>query len=70
MEFSLADLLRPTQKRISLAVPAVDGSMQPKTVTVNIPAGLRHGQRLRLAGQGGAGAPPGDIFLRVRVRPE
>jgi curved DNA-binding protein len=70
VEFSLADLQQPTQRRISLAVPAGDGSMHPRTVTVNIPAGVRPGQRLRLAGQGGAGAPPGDILLHVRVRLE
>ena len=36
------------------------------------PRGMRDGQRLRLAGQGGPGAgggPPGDLFLRIRLRP-
>ena len=36
---------------------------------VKIPAGVREGQRLRLAGRGEAGtgeAPSGDLFLRVR----
>ena len=36
---------------------------------VKIPAGVREGQRLRLAGRGEAGvgrAPAGDLFLRVR----
>ncbi|HZV73297.1 MAG TPA: DnaJ C-terminal domain-containing protein [Conexibacter sp.] len=39
---------------------------------VEIPPGVRDGQRIRLSGQGGAGAgggPPGDLFLRVRLRP-
>jgi curved DNA-binding protein len=39
---------------------------------VNIPAGVRDGQRIRLAGEGGAGqggGPRGDLFLRVRVKP-
>jgi curved DNA-binding protein len=39
---------------------------------VNIPAGVRDGQRIRLAGQGGqgrAGGSAGDLFLRVRIKP-
>lgn len=39
---------------------------------VSIPRGVRDGQRIRLAGEGAQGAgggPPGDLFLRVRVRP-
>lgn len=46
--------------------------LRPKTVEVNIPAGVRDGQTLRLAGQGGAGAngvPDGDLYLRIRLRP-
>jgi len=44
---------------------------RPKTIEVNIPAGVRDGGALRLAGQGGAGAagaPSGDLFLRLRLR--
>jgi curved DNA-binding protein len=39
---------------------------------VDIPAGVRDGQRIRLAGQGGSGAgggPAGDLYLRVRLAP-
>ena len=46
--------------------------LRPKTVEVNIPAGVRDGQTLRLAGQGGAGAngaSAGDLYLRIRLRP-
>ena len=45
---------------------------RPKTLNVNIPAGVRDGARIRLAGQGGqgvGGAPAGDLFLKVMIRP-
>jgi len=40
---------------------------------VNIPPGVRDGQRIRLAGKGGPGAgggTAGDLFLRVRLKPD
>ena len=43
-----------------------------KTLEVRIPAGVRDGGRIRLKGQGGAGlagGAPGDLFLKVRIRP-
>jgi curved DNA-binding protein len=39
---------------------------------VTIPRGVRDGQRIRLAGEGGRGAgggPAGDLYLRVRLKP-
>ncbi len=44
-----------------------------RTLDVQIPAGIEDGARLRLAGQGEAGtmgAPAGDFYLDVRVRPD
>jgi len=43
-----------------------------KTLEVNIPTGVRDGSTVRLAGQGGAGAqgaPNGDLYLHIRLRP-
>jgi len=45
---------------------------RPKTLDVTIPAGVRHGSVMRLAGQGEAGtgnAPAGDLLLHVQLRP-
>lgn len=46
-------------------------SQQVQTYTVKIPKGVREGQRIRLAGQGGAGAgggAQGDLYLRVKFQ--
>jgi curved DNA-binding protein len=43
-----------------------------RSYDVSIPKGVRDGQRIRLAGEGGQGTdggPPGDLFLRVRIAP-
>lgn len=43
-----------------------------KTLSVKIPAGVDSGDRIRLAGEGEAGpagAPAGDLYVEVRVRP-
>ncbi|MFN4032433.1 MAG: molecular chaperone DnaJ [Fimbriimonadales bacterium] len=46
--------------------------MRTRTLTVNIPAGVTEGQRLRLAGEGAAGAngKRGDLYLRLKLRPD
>jgi molecular chaperone DnaJ len=43
-----------------------------ETVEVRIPPGAQQGSRLRVAGKGNAGtqgAPPGDLYITVRVDP-
>lgn len=43
------------------------------TVTLEIPAGIEEGQTLRVSGHGDAGergAPPGDLYVTVRVAPD
>ncbi len=55
------------------ACPTCGGAgsvMQAEAHQVKIPAGVLEGQRLRVAGKGGAGAgggKPGDLFLNVRL---
>lgn len=44
-----------------------------RTINVRIPSGVEDGQRIRLAGQGEAGlrgAPSGDLYVTVHVRPD
>lgn len=45
---------------------------EEKILQVKVPAGVDSGDRIRLAGEGEAGppgAPPGDLYVEVRVRP-
>ena len=64
LELSLEEALAGGRRRLSLD----DG----RSFEVNIPAGVREGQRIRIAGRGSSGrdgGPPGDLYLRVRLRP-
>jgi curved DNA-binding protein len=58
LELSLEEAARGGRRKLSLG----DG----RDYDVNIPAGVRDGQRIRLAGEGPGG---GDLFLRVRLKP-
>jgi curved DNA-binding protein len=68
---TLEEVLRGSRRKVTLRRPAMNGdSERTNTYQVRIPAGVREGQRIRLAGQGGAGeegGTAGDLFLRVRL---
>jgi curved DNA-binding protein len=45
---------------------------RPRTLSVRIPKGIKQGQQIRLAGQGGAGfggGEAGDLYLEVEFNP-
>jgi molecular chaperone DnaJ len=47
--------------------------LEERRLSVEIPPGIHDGQRIRLSGEGHAGAPggrSGDAYVRVRVRPD
>jgi curved DNA-binding protein len=63
---TLEEALHGARKKISFRR---EGSSKVETYEVKIPKGVREGQRIRLAGQGQAGASKelsGDLYLRVR----
>lgn len=64
LELSLEEAASGGKRRLSLG----DG----RSLEVDIPRGVRDGQRIRLAGEGGpaaGGGCAGDLFLRVRLKP-
>src|SRR5499427_7643167 len=69
-----ADIMVPLEEALHCATRTVSlrraGSNKVENYQVKIPRGVREGQRIRLAGQGEAGArggKSGDLFLRVRL---
>jgi curved DNA-binding protein len=71
---SLEDTYHGAQRTFTLQMPVIDDqghvSYETRTLDVSIPKGILDGQRLRLAGQGGAGignAPRGDLYLEVTL---
>ncbi len=63
LELSLEDALAGGRRRLTL---------DDREIDVNFPARVRDRQLIRLAGQGGPGrdgGPPGDLYLRVVLKP-
>jgi curved DNA-binding protein len=72
----LEDAYAGARQVISMSEPVLDAQgrrvMGERQLEVAIPAGVREGQRLRLAGQGArgeGGAAPGDLYLEIGLRP-
>jgi len=76
IEIDLEDALRGATRDLSLRGIQYDAQGRPsvreRTLSVRIPAGVREGQLIRLAGQGMPGAgggEAGDLYLEVRFKP-
>ncbi|MEP6664496.1 MAG: J domain-containing protein [Verrucomicrobiota bacterium] len=66
---TLNEAMTGSVRPVSLRRQGANGVPQTDKYQVKIPAGVRDGQKLRVAGQGEPGtgkAPRGDLFLRVR----
>lgn len=68
LSLSLEDAFRGGARNLTLQAGGGQGS---RSLEVNIPAGIKNGQRIRLSGQGDAvpGGTPGDLFLKVSILP-
>jgi len=67
VELTLEEILRGTSRTIQVG----EGG-EARRVQVKIPAGVREGARVRVAGEGAPGrqgGPRGDLYLRVRMLP-
>jgi curved DNA-binding protein len=67
VEVTVEEAYHGTQRTLSIS-----GADGPRTIDVNIPAGVADGQRIRLRGQGGQGSgggEAGDLYLIVRIAP-
>ena len=75
VEISLEEAARGCRRRLEFERTTWDDQGNPKGESakfdVNIPPGATEGSTIRLAGKGEpglAGAPPGDLYLHVRLR--
>ncbi|MEO6992601.1 MAG: DnaJ C-terminal domain-containing protein [Lacunisphaera sp.] len=68
---TLEEVVLGSQRKVTLRRPEMDGAeARNNTYQVRVPAGMREGQRIRLAGQGGpghGGGEAGDLYMRVRL---
>jgi DnaJ-class molecular chaperone len=67
VEITLEEAARGTQRSVILTTP--DG--KTKRLDVKIPAGVRDGAKVRVAGEGGpgvGGGQPGDLYVIPRIR--
>ncbi len=77
IEVSLEEAYRGARKTVDLERMETGRNGRPvrlrKSYEVKIPPGITEGSLIRLAGQGGEGSgggSPGDLYLRVRIRPD
>lgn len=66
IELTVEELARGAQRTLKITPPGSEA----KTIEVKIPAGVRPGSRVRIAGQGmKTPRGRGDLYLRVKVKP-
>jgi curved DNA-binding protein len=75
IEIDLADAYTGAVRKVTVRADEPDAhghhALHARQIEINIPKGIREGQKLRLVGQGGAGSPgqhAGDLFLEVNWR--
>lgn len=76
LEITLEEAYHGGSRALQLQVQERDASghlvARPRTLNVKIPAGVTHGQKIRLSGQGSpglGGGPNGDLYLALALKP-
>jgi curved DNA-binding protein len=69
LPLTVEEAVQGGEKEIAISDPATG---QRRSLSVKIPAGVRSGQKIRLAGQGspGLGGAAGDLLLKVEIQPD
>jgi curved DNA-binding protein len=74
LQITLEDAFQGASREVNIPITEIDHNGQrynrQHTLRVKIPAGVKSGQRIRLAGQGGAGAnggKKGDLYLEIDI---
>lgn len=69
LPLTIEEAVQGGEKEIAISDPSTG---QRRSLTVKVPAGVRSGQKIRLAGQGnpGFGGAPGDLLLKVEIQPD
>ncbi|MDQ2951395.1 MAG: J domain-containing protein [Chloroflexota bacterium] len=72
VQYELEITLPDAYKGLEQQIEVTDPGGRTRRLAVKVPAGVKDGQRIRLAGQGGAGAgggASGDLYLLMRMKP-
>ena len=76
IQITLEEAYHGGSRKVTLQMPTVDAQghvvLREHPIEFKIPKGVRAGQRIRLAGQGGPGlgqGQPGDLYLEVAFQP-
>ena len=72
IQINIEDSYQGVARSLQLRAQGADGSMHDRKIEFSIPKGIRAGQHIRLAAQGGPGfgkGSPGDLYLDVEFLP-
>ncbi len=76
IQITLEEAYHGGSRQVTLQMPALDAQghmvLREHPIAFDIPRGVRAGQQIRLAAQGGPGmgnGPPGDLYLEVTFQP-
>jgi len=70
---SLSEAYNGTRRTFEITTTNSGRAPERQKIEVTIPAGVREGSRVRVAGKGGPGrhgGPAGDVYLKVNLRPD
>ena len=73
INISFMKAVKGGSESVSFVRTGANGQQETVTYDINIPEGIREGQKIRLAGKGGPGrngGADGDLLLKIHIRPD